>query len=604
MPANPEDHQPDSYTMYRVSGRWSVLNRSSRSSRYDCSGCCSRSGRGRRLTGWMGGGRSQVSALARVGVLGTLAVMLLVTGCGPGRVSRWNLDSDVRRPEAGVVIFLVDGLPPRFVEQGCEEGWLPNIKARLYDGGAHVRQATTSVPAITYCAISTLMTGVGPGRHGIVGNRWYDPEAALFRDYATLAHYDVVDDDHDVPLLYERIQPMTSAVIQSVHRRGRTQFVRNWALSGTMWFFKDYTAVDKLTASSVWRVAARANATGEWPAVVTFYFPGLDSVGHAQGPSSEEFHRALVHADHQVGRVCDWLERQGLLETTTLVLVSDHGMVDVDAPDGHIDLMTLVNDAWGRRATNEPRQDGSEAARRAHFDKFDTVVANQDGRAASLHFRSAAGWGVRPGPEVVESILMAPAEEQRLWNIPGVDLVAYLASADEVVVRSGRGVSHIQRIVGRDGDSVEYAYHAGADDVLGYREDPALAAFVRGGPYTSRAWLEATAVQTWPDVVSHLWPLLHVPRAGQVVVFAAPGYSFQHESGGHGGLHRDERLMTFCVAGPGIPAGGVVEQARSVDLVPTVLELLDVPVCEEDELEGRSIVAEMSCIAERDHTDR
>ena len=566
-----------------------------------------------------------------------LLALGLTNGCGPGQPSRWNLRPTVERPRPAVVVFLVDGLPPRFVEWGCADGSLPNIRRRFCDGGVRVERATTSVPAITYAAIATLLTGVGPGRHQIVGNRWFDPDARLFRNYATIEHYRDVNTDFETPTIYERIDPAASVSVQAAHRRGVTKNIANWALSGTMWFFGDFTAVDKLTASSIWRITRWANRQGRWPTLLTLYFPGLDSVGHEVSPSSTKFRWAVWHADWQVGRVCDWLERQGLLETTYLVLVSDHGMIDV-RPEGFIDLVALVRDGWGRRVTDEMRQDGSFEQRARFYDAFDTVVAHQDGRGASLHFRGPAGWDTPPSPDLVEAVLHSPPEDLRLWNIRGVELVAYLASTNgepvgtgvfgdksaqqppslsgrgwgrvessdalhlrppskqaiassgrlEVVLRSAAGSARILTQPGPGGD--EFAYVPDDGDVLGYLADPDLAAFVAAGFHPSRAWLAATADQRLPDVVPHLPPLLHVRRAGQVVVFAAPGYSFVREAGGHGGLDRDERLMTFLLAGPGIEPGTVIATARSVDLVPTLLDLLGVEYDEDEWLEGVSLL--------------
>jgi len=522
-----------------------------------------------------------------------LLVLLILSGCGHGRPSRWNLHPQVERPQPGVVLFIVDGLPPRFVEQGCREGWMPNVRRYFCDGGLRVERATTTLPAITYAAMATLLTGVGPGTHGVVGNRWFEPRRRLFRDYATIEHYRDVNSDFDIPTIYERLRPATSISIQAAHRRGATKNIANWALSGTMWFFGDYTAVDKLTASSLWRVTRWANRQRRWPTILTLYFPGLDSVGHRYGPDSQRFRWAVWHADWQIGRICAWLERQGLLETTYLVLVSDHGMVAV-RPDGHIDLLKLLRDGWGRRATDRMLQNEPSAGRAAYYDQFDTVVTHQDGRAAALHFRGPNDWDTPPDPAAVERILTDAPADLHLWNIPGVELVAYLRGADEVVLRSAIGEARILTRPGADGP--EYAYEPTSGDVLGYMDDAELAAFVSAGFHSSREWLEATADQRLPDVVPHLPGLLGTPRAGQVVLFAQPGYSFAPEAGGHGGLDRDERLMTFLIAGPGIVPARTVRAARAVDLVPTLLDLLNVE-CDEEWLEGESLLRTIGAAA-------
>lgn len=512
-----------------------------------------------------------------------LAALLALGGCGPGGPIRWDLHPDVVRPEPGVVILLADGLPPRMVAEGCQAGWLPNIRQRFWDGGLRVQRATSALPSITYAAIGTLLTGVSPARHGVVGNHWFDPEQALYRNYATIAYYRAVNADLRAPLLYERIGPEPSASIQAAHLRGVTKNIANWAVSGTKWFLGDFSGVDKLTAGSLWRVARWANAQRRWPTVLTCYFPGLDSIGHVYGASSADFRWALEHLDYQVGRVCAYLESQGLLDSTYLLLVSDHGMLDVD-PAARVDLLDLIRRRWGRNATGTMRQEGPYAQRRRFYDRYDTVVAYHDGRAAALHLAGPDGWATRPEPAQVEAILHAPPEDARLWNVEGVGLAMWLAADDEAVLRTAAGAARVRARPGRDGP--EYAYLPDPEDVLGYRADGPLAAFVAAGFHESRAWLAATADAEVPDLVPHVIDLLHERRAGQVVLFAAPGYSFICERGGHGGIYRDERLMTLLLAGPGIAPGTLVETARAVDVLPTVLALLGLEADADEWLEG------------------
>ncbi len=504
-----------------------------------------------------------------------LVVPLLVTlaGCGPGGPIRARLDARVQRPKAGVVLFICDGVGERHLERWCAEGTLPNIQKRFVDGGTHVAHSCTCLPPITYGAVATLLTGVGPAQHTIVGNRWFDPDRAFFRNYTTVEDYRDINMDCPTPTIYTLVRPEPSVSVQCAHTRGVTYNIANWAASGVMWACGAFTAVDKLTATSIDEVALWANLHGRWPTVLTLYFPGADTVGHRNGTDSAAYRQAVEHLDYQVGRVCDWLETEGLLDTTYLVLVSDHGLVDVK-PEGVFDLVRRIRDDWGRNATARTLQEGPEAWRRAYFDGYDTIVANQNGRGAFLYFAGRGGWDTVPTHAEVERILEAPPADLQLWNIPGVHAVAYLATKDEAIVRSARGRARVQRRVTPEG--TEFAYRPESADVLGYTQDAALAAFVAAGYHDSRAWLAATAAQEVPDFVPHIVPLLHVHRAGQVLVFSKPGYSFTPERAGHGGIHRDELHAVCLFAGPGIPRGRTLPAARAVDVAPTLLDLLGI----------------------------
>ncbi len=60
----------------------------------------------------------------------------------------------------------LDGAEPSLVEPWMDEGRLPNL-ARLRDNGNYCRMASTTPPA-TFPAWTTCVTGVNPGRHGIL----------------------------------------------------------------------------------------------------------------------------------------------------------------------------------------------------------------------------------------------------------------------------------------------------------------------------------------------------------------------------------------------------------------------------------------------------
>jgi hypothetical protein len=512
-----------------------------------------------------------------------IAALLLVTGCGPGGALRVRLDREVERPEAGVVLFICDGLSVDLLRDGCAAGWLPNFRRRFVDNGTQVAHAVTCVPSITYGILTTYATGVLSAHHGVLANQWFDRRLRLWRQYGVIKHYRAVNGDFCTPTIYERMQPLVSMSIQNPVHRGVTKNVANWAQSGVRWFFHDYTAVDKLTATTLEYVANWANRNAVWPELLVCYFPGLDSVGHTDGVKSEGYRAAVEHLDFQVGRICDWLESERLLDTTTLVLVADHGMVPVHRGNV-IDLKRILRRDLHRRVTETPYQDTSFEDRYYRFERYDTVLAKSAVRFAAIHFRGQLGWDDPLEPNEVRAILETPPVGRRLWDHAGVDLVAFRSSKNEVELRSPRGSARI--VERRAAGGPEYRYVAVPDDVFGYLDDPDLATFVAEGFHTSREWLAATCTQIYPDVVPQLIPLLRNPRSGDVVLFAARGYSFGHEKSGHGGIHRDEMCIPMIFAGPGIEPGGTIYTARAVDLAPTILHLLGCDVSEEGMFDG------------------
>jgi predicted AlkP superfamily pyrophosphatase or phosphodiesterase len=66
------------------------------------------------------------------------------------------------------------------------------------------------------------------------------------------------------------------------------------------------------------------------PKLLLGYFEMVDHAGHSYGPSNTpKILEALHQADATLGRLIEGLEKLGLWEDVTLILVSDHGMADV-----------------------------------------------------------------------------------------------------------------------------------------------------------------------------------------------------------------------------------------------------------------------------------
>lgn len=70
------------------------------------------------------------------------------------------------------------------------------------------------------------------------------------------------------------------------------------------------------------------------PALATIYTPLVDDAEHAHGAASSETRDAVTQVDAMIGYLVTRLKEIGAFDTTTIVIVADHGHMDV--PDGHI----------------------------------------------------------------------------------------------------------------------------------------------------------------------------------------------------------------------------------------------------------------------------
>lgn len=67
----------------------------------------------------------------------------------------------------------------------------------------------------------------------------------------------------------------------------------------------------------------------ERPRFITLYFHDTDTFGHNYGPNSEQINISISRVDTLVGIINDKLKEIGLLDSTNVIFVSDHGMTEI-----------------------------------------------------------------------------------------------------------------------------------------------------------------------------------------------------------------------------------------------------------------------------------
>jgi len=503
--------------------------------------------------------------------LSALAV-LACGGCAADRALTIKLPEQVVRPDRGAVVFFVDGLGRDVMARAESAGDIPNIQRHFLARGARVDRAYSALPTITYANAVTFLTGMVPGHHGVIANRWFDPSTGRAADYCTAQTYRTVDNDYSAKTLYEWLGDEDTVSCQAAQRRGATIPIDNIITSGINWGFENWTGVDCLVAQNFEEIAGHAIARGRWPAFVFAYFPGVDHVGHHHGTESDRFRAAIRVMDREVGRICEALQQAGTYDKTYLFLVADHGLTDID-PKKILRIDEIAARNSGRPVGRcLPIVENGSAA-----DPYDAVWAYCGSRWGALYIREDGDWRRRGFSQSSDN----PAI--RRWLVgrggdltkhPGIELLAGRATADSVWIENSRGRSMVHRTVV---DGVKrYRYEAAPGDALGLLANDAMREFATSGSHSSREWLASAAAAGLPDVVPQLPELFDSPRAGDIVFFAAGDWDFATDepAAAHGSISTREMLVPMLVAGPDIATGAVVPAARNCDVMPTVLDLL------------------------------
>ncbi|KAI9008765.1 alkaline-phosphatase-like protein [Phycomyces nitens] len=220
-----------------------------------------------------------------------------------------------------VIFISLDGV----VNHDLHLSITPHI-SQLAKDGVQARWMTPSFPPITFPNHWSLVTGLYPETHGIVGNYFYAPEFNDTFDYKSPAKsWDGKWWGGEPIWITAEKQNLKSGVIMwpgcsSLLHGLRPTFEVPYS---------DYMSFDtKVDTTLDWLDLPLS----ERPQFVSLYVPNVDQAGHRYGPYANEAStmKQLQIADASIGRLLAGLERRNLTEIVHVMVVSDHGMSQTD----------------------------------------------------------------------------------------------------------------------------------------------------------------------------------------------------------------------------------------------------------------------------------
>lgn len=209
----------------------------------------------------------------------------------------------------------------------------PNL-ARIAREGTHAAWMNPSYPSLTFPNHYTLATGLRPDHHGVIHNRMSDSGIGDF----AVADRKAVDD-----VRWWGGEPIwVTAEKQGVRSASWAWPGSSAAIGGvrpSRWVAYDESVPPARRIDDVlsWLDAPQ----GQRPRLVAVYFEQLDKAGHDHGPDSPKVRSTLRELDAVIGRLHDGLAARGMLDSTDLIVVSDHGMATV-APNHTISVEQMI----------------------------------------------------------------------------------------------------------------------------------------------------------------------------------------------------------------------------------------------------------------------
>lgn len=220
-------------------------------------------------------------------------------------------------PRQSVLLIGLDGLNPALLKD-----WdAPNLKA-LAARGVQAEAMYPVMPSLTFVNFYSLATGLYPENHGMVTNYPFDPPTGKIFDVATGPQEEMWWQGEPIWITAEK-QGLPTAIMFWLGSEVAHDGVRP-----SVWTPYQHTKPYQERVNEV--LAWFDKPEAERPRFAAVYFDRVDTAGHYTGPRSDKTMEALLEVDGYVGQLVEGLKSRGLLDTTNIIIVSDHGMAWIE----------------------------------------------------------------------------------------------------------------------------------------------------------------------------------------------------------------------------------------------------------------------------------
>lgn len=239
-----------------------------------------------------------------------------------------------------VLLISIDGLMPDYYLRAAELGLeIPNL-ALLMREGSYAERAEGIFPTVTFPTHASIITGVHPARHKILNNRVFDPDGSLgggwhwfYEDLKARTLFDAAREaglttaavtwpvtvgaplDMIVPDFYPNEHLFHTKVLRAVsHGEGLDEVLP--------------TSEDLVHLKDDLRTRIATHFIRSKPNFLAVHFLEFDSALHSHGPLAPPTFQTLEKIDRYLGEIFDAVRAAGIWDSTTIIVVSDHGFLE------------------------------------------------------------------------------------------------------------------------------------------------------------------------------------------------------------------------------------------------------------------------------------
>ncbi|KAL4900693.1 hypothetical protein BDW74DRAFT_182527 [Aspergillus multicolor] len=338
------------------------------------------------------------------------------------------------------ILISLDGFRADFLDRGLT----PTLNGFIAEG-VSPQYMRPSFPSVTFPNHFTLVTGLYPESHGIVGNTFWDPE---LQEQFYYTHPKV-----SMQPKWWNAEPLWMTA-ENQHVKSA---IHMWPGSEAHIGGVEPTYLDQYNGSEVLsrktqRILELLDLPGleqespsgrERPQFIAAYVPNVDADGHKFGPNSTEIRGTISKVDGMLADLFSGLRERNLTDVVNIVVVSDHGMASTSTErlvqlDDLIDLnLTSHIDGWPLRGIRPKRpedlktlQDQLERVKSQYSHAIEIYTREEmperyhfknNDRIAPLWVIPKTGWAIVERPEFDAQVALQNGDVYHPKGIHGYD---------------------------------------------------------------------------------------------------------------------------------------------------------------------------------------
>lgn len=238
------------------------------------------------------------------------------------------------------ILISLDGFRADFLSRHLT----PTLTA-FVASGLSPRFMTPSFPSVTFPNHWTLVTGLYPESHGIVGNSFFDPTIEKEFYYTDPARSHSASWWGGEPIWSTAEK---QGVKTAVHMWPGSEAADGWGIS----YLDRYNGSEVLSRKTDRILEFLDMGLVDRPQLIAAYVPNIDSVGHKYGPNTTQTDDVVRSVDAMFAELLKGLDSRNITELVNIVVVSDHGMASTSNDrliylDDIIDMSQISHtDGW------------------------------------------------------------------------------------------------------------------------------------------------------------------------------------------------------------------------------------------------------------------